>query len=194
MVFPLEIKQAAMEADKLWLKLRVWFQDEAKFWRISIPRKCWSPRWYRPIVWRQIVREYTYAYWLVFPDNWELDSYILPRMNTPIMEIFLSRISKRHPDEYVLMVMDWASCHTAKNLKVPKNIKLLPLPPYSPQLNPVENLWDEMREKGFWNKVFNSMDAVEKQMMTTLNEMENDQARIKWIAWFEWILDAVTSI
>ena len=183
-----------MEADKLWLKLRVWFQDEARFWRINTPQRCWSPKWHRPVVWKQIVREYTYAYWVVFPKQWDMDSLILPWMRTSIMQIFINELSIRYPNDYMLMIVDWASNHTSGKLKIPKNIKFLPLPPKSPQLNPIESIWHEIREKGFWNKVFNSMNAVEKQLVETLIDLENDKERVSSISWFDWIMEAVNLI
>ena len=63
------------------------------------------------------------------------------------------------------MVVDGADWHRSKKLKIPQNIKLVSLPPYSPELNPVENIWEELREKYFHNRVFQSIDAVEEQLL-----------------------------
>jgi transposase len=64
---------------------------------------------------------------------------------------------------------------------------LLPLPPYSPQLNPVEHLWDELREKSFHNQVFASLDAVEDRLCEALAAFEPDRARIHKLAAWPWI-------
>jgi transposase len=77
------------------------------------------------------------------------------------MTLLLTEISCRHPDEFILMFLDKAGWHRAKALKVPSNMRLEWLPPYAPQCNPVEHLWDELREKYFANKVFHSLNAVE---------------------------------
>ena len=145
----------------------------------------------RPIGRQQIVREYTYAYGASFPKEGEFDSLILPLMNTEAMSIFLEEISKRHPDHYIIMIMDGAPCHTSGKLIVPYNIEILPLPPYSPQLNPQENIWDEMREKWFGNSVFDSMDGVETRMIEALLVLENDPERIKSICGWEWIISNI---
>jgi transposase len=88
------------------------------------------------------------------------------------MSLFLSVVSKRHPDETVLMFMDQAGWHKAKALVIPSNIRLLNLPPYSPELNPAEHLWEEIREKWFPNLVFRSITAVEDTLMEALATLE----------------------
>ena len=126
------MKEAAGNAEKI----RIMFEDEARFGRISDPRQCWAPKGTRPVVPRQFVREYTYAYAAVSPCDGILDSLVLPDVNAESMSIFLSIVSERHPDELILMFMDQAAWHKAKALEIPVNIKLLNLPPYSPELIP----------------------------------------------------------
>jgi len=89
------------------------------------------------------------------------------------MQIFLDEISSRHPDDKILMVLDGAGWHKSKSLEVPKNIRLRLLPPYSPELNPVENIWDELKEKGFYNRVFSSLDVLEDHLINELYKLEN---------------------
>lgn len=167
------------------------FQDEARFGRINEPRACWAPKGIRPISVKQIIREYTYAYGAISPKDGVFDSLILPTMDSCTMSIFLREVSKRHPADYILMVMDGASCHSSGKLRLPKNMKILKLPPYSPDLNPQENIWDEMREKWFGNCVFKNMDAVEKRMVEALLSLENDPERIKSISGRKWILNSL---
>jgi hypothetical protein len=109
-------------------------------------------------------------------------------MNTENMEVFLKEISKRHPQDYICMVMDQAPCHTAKKINIPDNIGFLELPPYSPQLNPVENLWEEMREKFFDNHTFSSMDDVEDRMCEAILNFENSTDKMKSITAWDWII------
>jgi len=146
-------------------QVRLMFQDEARFGRINSPRRCWAPKGIRPDVPAQFVREYIYAYAAVSPHDGVMDSLILPEVNAQAMSIFLAEVASRHPDEFILMVMDQAAWHRAADLVVPENIKLEWQPPYSPQCNPVENLWDEIREKWFPNLVFKSLDDVEDKLV-----------------------------
>jgi transposase len=70
-------------------------------------------------------------------------------------------------------------------------MQLLSLPPYAPELNPVEHLWDELREKFFHNKAFNSLDALEDQLETGLLALENDPPRVQSIVAWDWIINAL---
>ena len=76
------------------------------------------------------------------------------------MSIFLKEVAQRHPDEFILMFLDRAGWHRAHDLAVPGNMRLQAAT-VQPQLNPVEHIWDEIREKWFANEVFNSLDAAE---------------------------------
>jgi hypothetical protein len=78
---------------------------------------------------------------------------ICPAMNTEPMGTFLAQVSAAHAQDFIVMVVDGASSHVAKALVVPENIRLHRWPAYSPELNPQEHLWDELREKEFPNRV-----------------------------------------
>jgi hypothetical protein len=168
--------------------VRLMFHDEGRFGRINEPRRCWAPTGIRPDVHVQFVREYTYAYVAVSPHDGVMDSLILPVVNAEAMSIFLDEVATRHPDEFIVMVMDQAAWHKANDLVIPENICLIWQPPYSPQCNPVENIWDEIREKWFPNLVFKSMRAVEDTLVEALVTLENDHERTQSIAGFEWIV------
>jgi len=116
------------------------FQDEARFGRISDPRKCWAPVPLRPIVRLALVRQFVSAYAAASPKDSVIDWMLDGNMDTQSMGAFLRLVSERHPEEFVVMVIDSAPSHRAEHLQVPKNMALVRLPPYSPELNPVEHL------------------------------------------------------
>ncbi len=89
------------------------------------------------------------------------------------------------------MVMDSAGWHKAKTLNIPENMRLVFLPPYSPELNPVEHLWEEIREKWFPNKVFQNLDAVENLLVEALVALEADKKRVASITGFDWIIGII---
>ena len=138
-----------------------------------------------------MVREYTYAYAAVSPADGVLDSLVLPVVNADAMSLFLSEVSQRHPNDFILMVMDKAGWHQAKDLKVPQNMRIIFLPPYSPELNPVEHLWEEIREKWFPNKVFKSLDAVESVLVDALDSLEQSPEKVASITGFDWIINLI---
>ena len=99
-------------------------------------------------------REFIHACGAVSPGDGRLDYRICPKMNTVEMSGFLRQVSEKYPEDAILMVVDGAGSHKAKALEIPADIQLITLPPYSPQLNPQENVRDEIREKNFPNRVF----------------------------------------
>ena len=141
----------------------------------------------RPTVPAQIVREYEYAYAAVSPHAGVLDTLVLPEGNTEAMSLFLAEVSARHAAEFILMVLDGAGWHKAKHLSVPAHMRLISLPPWSPQLNPAEHVWDEVREKHFANRWFETMDQLEDQLVTALAALEADTRRTASLTGFGWI-------
>jgi len=105
----------------------------------------------------------------------DLDSLVLPAVNGQCMEVFLAEVATRHPDENIVMVLDGAGWHKSQTMAIPENLHLLNLPPYSPELNPVEHVWDELREKHFHNRAFESLDALEDQLIVGLLALEADR-------------------
>lgn len=112
------------------------FMDEACFGRMNRPVRCRAPPGVQPVVDCQTVREYTYACGALCPDDGVLDSLILPSMHSECFGYFVSEISRRHPEELIAMVCDGAWPHTATELSLPENVRIITLlPPYSPELN-----------------------------------------------------------
>jgi len=142
----------------------------------------------RPMVRVALVQEYTYAYGTISPVDGTLDWILAPKMDTVTMGAFLKHVSNRHPDEFILMVLDGAPCHRANHLCVPDRMSLVRLPAYSPELNPVEHLWDEMREKDFANRVFDSLGSAMAQAARGLKRLENSPHSVKRLAGWPWIL------
>lgn len=137
-----------------------------------------------------LTHEYTYAYGAVDVCTGELDSLILPHVNTECMQLFLNEVSARHPDQRIIMVIDGAGWHRSDALEAPENIHLLKLPPYAPELNPIEHVWDELREKFFHNRVFKRLDALEDHLSMALKTMEFDPGTVGSIVSWPWIIGA----
>lgn len=173
------------------LPVRVMFQDEGRFGRMTDPKRCWAPEGMRPIVPHQQIREYIYAYTAVSPLDGVMDSLILPVVNADMMSLFLDEVSQRHPNEFILMFADQASWHTATDLKIPANIKMADLLAYSPQLNPAEHIWEEVREKWFPNYAGKNLDQVEDRLAEALRTLENDPKRVQSMTGFSWIMAAL---
>lgn len=167
--------------------LQVMFQDEAGFGRINKPKRCWCGRGIRPSVPCHHIREYRYLYGAVAPKEGELFSLVMPYTNTECMNVFLSELSKAYPDKYILLVVDNAAWHHSKTLKIPDNIELFPLLPYTPELNPIEMIWHEIREKGFCNEIFASLERVVDRLCSTVIELADDHSRVASITHRDWL-------
>ena len=158
------------------------FQDEGRFGLLGTPRRCWAPRGTRPVVGARLERKYIYAFSAVSavsPHDGVLDSLVLPWVSAQTMSLFLSEVAQRHADEFIVMVMDQAGWHIAGDLAVPQNMRLIFLPPDSPELNPAEHLWQALREDCFANHVFTDLDAVESALTTGLVALEADPTRTR---------------
>jgi transposase len=166
------------------------FMDEARFGRINRPVRCWAPGGTRPVVDCQMVREYLYAYGAVCPADGDLVSLVLPSMHTVCFELFCAEIATRYAEELIVLVCDGAASHTTGELVLPENIRIVTLPPYSPELNPTEQLWDLIRERGFSNLAHDSVDAVEDTLVAGLRALEEDPDTIRSLTHRDWIINS----
>jgi transposase len=113
---------------------------------------------------------------------------VLPAVSTEAMSAFLERFSASlAPHVHAVMVLDQAGWHGAKALAVPANVTLAPPPPYSPELNPVEWIWDWLRENDLSLRVFDDLDAVEEACCEAWNKLVADPARIRSLTHHPWL-------
>jgi putative transposase len=147
------------------------FQDEAGFGRINKPKYCWCRKGTRPSVPCHHIREYRYAYGAVEPQTGESFFLVMPYCNTVCMNIFLSELSKAYPEDFILLVVDGASWHKSKGLEIPENIQLFYLPPATPEMNPIEQVWAWLRLHGFRNEVFKTLADVVERLCRTIRSL-----------------------
>ncbi len=106
------------------------------------------------------------------------------------MQLFLEEVASRYPDEQIIRCWRALTWHKGQPFSLPANRRLWPLPPYAPELNPVEPLWDDRREKSFHNRVFDRLDALKDHLEAALRALEKDPARIPSITAWPWIVKA----
>ena len=163
------------------------FEDEAGFGRINKPKRCWCAKGIRPVVPCHHIREYRYAFGAVEPLTGENFFLVMPYCNTDCTSTFLEELSSVYPDDTILLVCDGAGWHKSKGLCVPENIKLLGIPPYTPEMNPIEQIWKELRAMGFHNEVFNSLEDVVERLSQTIRKLTKETVRS--ITARDWIVD-----
>ena len=164
------------------------FADEARFGRMNRPRPCWAPCGIRPSVASQLIREYIHLYGAVCPQDGTCVYLVMPTSNTACFQSFLNVLSRRFARQDILLVLDGAPNHRCRDLAVPRNITLLFLPPYAPELNPKENLWDEIREKIFKNYALKSIDAVYTKLNEAIGYINRNPQLVKSITSFPYIV------
>lgn len=162
------------------------FQDEAGFGRINRPKYCWCKKGIRPTTPCHHIREYRYTYGAVEPLTGDSTFLIMPYCNTYCMNIFLEELSNTYPDDVIILVCDGAAWHKSKMLKEFKNIKIIFIPPYTPEMNPIEQIWKEIRKCGFKNEIFSTLEKVVDRLSDTINNLSPDV--IKSITGRDWIL------
>ena len=161
------------------------FQDEAGFGRINKPKYCWCFKGLRPTVPCHHIREYRYAYGAVEPMTGDNFFLVLPYCNTDCMNVFLEELSKEYPNDFILLAADGARWHTSNGLIVPKNIEIFILPPATPEMNPIEQIWKEIRKRGFRNEIFQTLAKVIDRLCQTIRSLSNET--VKSITGREWI-------
>ncbi|MEY4489709.1 MAG: hypothetical protein RIQ79_2217 [Verrucomicrobiota bacterium] len=117
--------------------------------------------------------------------NWSID--FLPSATPPPCRCSCWICSDAWPDEPLLLVLDGAGWHKARALPVPERLRLWHLPPYCPECNPSEHIWDETREKGFANQLFATLADVEVRLKTQLDELAADSNRLRSLTAFPWL-------
>jgi putative transposase len=153
------------------------FQDEAGFGRINKPRYCWGPKGYRPSVPCHHIREYRYAYGAVEPQTGESFFLIMPYCDTVCMNAFLHDLSMEYPNDYIALACDGARWHSSKGIVLPYNIEIITLPPYTPEMNPIEQIWSWIRRHGFRNEVFATLNHVIDRLSDTICSLSADTIR-----------------
>ena len=185
------MRKAKRAAARRGRRLRIMFVDEARFGRMNRLRPCWAPIGTRPGVAAQLIREYIYLYGAVSPKDGTCVYLIVPTSNTACFQVFLEVLARKFARQDILLVLDGAPNHRCSDLVVPDNITLLYLPPYSPELNPKENLWDEIREKIFNNYAHKSMDAVRAKLKQAILYIERNPKLVRSITSFPYIVNSL---
>ncbi len=141
--------------------IEIWFQDEARVGQQGTLTRVWARRGTRPRAPRDRRYQYAYLFGAVCPQRGTGAALVLPFANADTMNLHLEEISRCvSPGAHAILVLDGAGYHDAGDIEVPDNITLLPLPPYSPELNPVENIWQYLRQNKLSLTVWPGYDEI----------------------------------
>jgi len=174
------------------MKVQVWFQDEARFGQQGTLTRQWTIKGMRPCGWRQTQYDYLYVFGAACPQTGQTVGLLAPYLNTDTVNAFFREFEKEiDPDVHVVMIWDRAGFHTSHKVKVPKNVTLIGLPPYSPQLNPIEKLWQYLRHHYWSNRVYEGYDHLRQAANEAWHKVCLNPTKIKTVCRAAYIESAV---
>ena len=165
--------------------VRLMFENEASFGRINRPKYCWCSNKFSLCVPCHHIREYRHDFGAVEPLTGERFFLVMPNCNTNNMSVFLKELSKSYNEDIVILACDGAVWHKSKNLEISGNIIMTHMSPYKPEMNPIEQIWKQIRQMGFGNKIFSTLNAVVDRLCDTINLLTDEL--VKSITLREWI-------
>jgi len=147
------------------------------------------PQGVRPAVPCHHIRQHRYAYGAVDPVDGEKFFLTMPSCNTAMMNIYLRELSKAFPNDFIVLMCDGAGWHKSGTLTVPDNISIVHIPPYTPEMNPMEQIWREIRTQGFRNQIFQTLEKVDDRLCETIRALS--PKTIKSITGRQWLIELV---
>lgn len=166
----------------------MFFQDEARIGQKGRTCHVWWTRGERPPGLCDKRFTFAYIFAAVEPGTDNAFALVMPYVNTGAMQEFLDRFAATiGDDEHVAMVLDQAGWHGSRALRVPSNITLIPLPPYSPELNPVERVWLYLKERFLSHRLHAGYDAIADAACAAWNRLVAEAGRITSLCSYPWI-------
>ena len=177
-----------MPAGALGGPLEIWFQDEARVGQKGTHAYIWAPIGSRPRMVRDNRHDSAYLFGAICPDRAIGAAVIMPEVNAEAMGHHLKAIAAQvAPGAHAVLICDGAGWHqTGGRLRVPDNITLLSLPPYCPELNPMENVWHYLRSNILCSRVWHTYDDIVEACSIAWRFLTDDPLRIRSIGHRSW--------
>lgn len=174
-------------------RLRIYFQDESRFGQQGTLTRVWSLRGSRPEAVRQTEYQYLWVLGAICPETGHAEGLLSPRLNTSVVNAFLRQFSQTLPaEEQAVMIWDGAGFHRSKSLQVPENISLIQLPPYSPELNPIENLWHYLKSHHWSNRSYRDYEALEQASLEAWQKSALNPSLMQTVCAAPWLKHAIS--
>lgn len=168
-------------------EIELWFQDEARIGQKNKITRRWARKGTRPRAPHDQRTKWAYIFGAICPAKGKGAGLVMPWCDTQAMAAHLAEISKAvDPGAHAVVILDQAGWHMSAKLAIPNNITLLPLPSRSPELNPVENIWQFMRDNWLSNRIFQSYDDIVALCCEAWNKLIERPWKIISIGMREW--------
>lgn len=170
----------------------MWAEDEARLGLKPIERALWWPKGIRPVAHQRRRYQWLHLFAFVRPSNGDADFLISPTVGTAAMNIALQQFAdyaNPKDDKLIVLLVDRAGWHTAKDLILPENIRLFPLPPYTPELQPTESAWPPLREP-LANRPLNDLAELETILIERCRFFMKNRSLFKRHVGHQWVIEA----
>jgi hypothetical protein len=165
-----------LQAEKT-IDTELYFFDESRFGTHSKLGYGWFPKGSRTAVNIKLGYKNFYVYSMTHSNNGDHFSLILPFVNTQCMNVFLKEMSEYLGDKKIILVMDQAPWHKSEALIIPQNIRIIHLPPYSPELNPVERLWQYIKSHTIKNRIYDNLGELEQAICDFIKNLNSSTVK-----------------
>jgi len=153
------------------------FFDEGRFGLQSTVCRLWAEKGKEHKVKVKQGFKNFYMYSAICPKTGDDFSLILPFVCTDMMNLYIQAFSEKYKDQKVILIMDQAGWHKSKDLVVPENITIIFLPPYSPELNPVERFWRFLKKEVLHNVIYNTLGDLTTALVEFYSTIEKDSLK-----------------
>jgi transposase len=169
----------------------VFSQDESRFGLLTVRRRRLTARGVQPIGAVQHVFEWFYVYGAVAPTTGERFFLELPYLNVEGFQIFVDAFAAAFPASLNLLLLDNSGAHTAQRLTLPENVRLVFLPPYCPELSPIERVWRDLKDALAWLQ-FPNLDAQETYIAHLLRGYQ--AATLQALTGYPYLIEAIHAL
>jgi len=167
--------------------LEIWFEDEARIGQKNKITRRWARRGTRPSAPKDQRTKWAYIFGAICPEKGTAAGLVMPYCDSQAMNEHLKEISAQvEPGHHAVVLLDQAGWHISQALQTPANMTLLPLPAKAPELNPVENLWQFMRDNYLSNRIFQNYDDIVDHCCAAWNKVADQPWRIMSIGLRDW--------
>lgn len=171
--------------------MRVCSQDDSRFGLLTSRRRCLTARGVQPVGRVQHVFEWFYVYGAIEPTTGARFFLELPYLHAEMFQLFVERFAQAFPDSLNLLLLDNSGAHTAQRLTLPANVCLVFLPPYCPELNPIERVWRDLKDALAWLQ-FPNLDVQQDDVATLLRGYE--AATLQALTGYPYLVEAIHAL
>lgn len=171
--------------------MRVFSQDESRLGLLTVRRRRLTARGVQPVGLVQHTFEWFYVYGAVAPTTGERFFLELPYLNAESFQLFVDAFAEAFSDSLNILLLDNSGAHTAQRLTMPANVRLVFLPPYCPELNPIERVWRDLKDDLAWQQ-FLTVDAQQDEVSQLLRAY--DASTLQSLTGYTYLVDAIYAL